>query len=243
VEGSLSTTIETLIQLDVQRSFQCSKIIKQEALLSLLKVYAQTNVEVQYCQGMNFIAGFVLLLSKDEELAFKFMYCFIEKYKMQNLFVQNVPLLKKSFYVLDRLISSLYPDISDFFRTKGISSSFFASNWIMTLFAQSTQYIKNDVPTPFLMKVWDYLLLDGWKAIFKAALFIINEMKEKFIGAQFDKVISLFSDFTKTKHLHDESTAKKFQENYKKIKVTNTTLEILTKEYSDMYKDVIECLK
>eukprot|EP00826_Nyctotherus_ovalis_P053857 TRINITY_DN7029_c0_g2_i1.p1 TRINITY_DN7029_c0_g2~~TRINITY_DN7029_c0_g2_i1.p1 ORF type:complete len:211 (+),score=48.94 TRINITY_DN7029_c0_g2_i1:857-1489(+) len=192
---------------------------------------------------MNFLAGLILLFARDEALAFKFMHCIIERNELQNLYVQNVPLLKENFYSLDRLIFMHHPDISAFFRTEGVSSNLFASNWIMTIFAQSAQYTKNDQPTPMVIKIWDRFVLDGWKAVFKAALFVIEELKEKIVGARFDRVVAAFSEFTKTKCLHDEAAAKKFEERYKELKVTNSILKKLSREYKSTYNSIIEYLE
>ncbi len=57
--------------MDVQRSFTKIKEIDPIVLTNILKTYAFFNPEIEYCQGMNFIAGFLLLVFKDEELSFK----------------------------------------------------------------------------------------------------------------------------------------------------------------------------
>ena len=40
-------------------------------LEQLLKTYAFYNPEVEYCQGMNYIAGFLFQVFRSEELTFK----------------------------------------------------------------------------------------------------------------------------------------------------------------------------
>jgi len=45
--------------------------IDSKILVSLLKTYAFYNPEIEYCQGMNFIVGFLLMIFNDEETAFK----------------------------------------------------------------------------------------------------------------------------------------------------------------------------
>jgi hypothetical protein len=42
-----------------------------QALLSILKTYALYNPEIEYSQGMNYMAGFLLQVFKNEEVAFK----------------------------------------------------------------------------------------------------------------------------------------------------------------------------
>jgi hypothetical protein len=45
--------------------------VDKGVLYSILKTYAFYNPEIQYCQGMNYITGFLLQVLKDEEMAFK----------------------------------------------------------------------------------------------------------------------------------------------------------------------------
>ena len=71
-----------MIEVDVHRSFINSEIVNQENLSNILKSYAFYNPEIEYCQGMNFLAGFFLIFFKNEELAFKAMIGLIQKNDM-----------------------------------------------------------------------------------------------------------------------------------------------------------------
>lgn len=68
-----------------------------DSLVSLLKTYAYYNPEIEYCQGMNYIAGFLLTLVKDEEAAFKILLQLCEKNRMADLFNPDIPRLKLFF--------------------------------------------------------------------------------------------------------------------------------------------------
>ena len=63
--------VEEVIVLDVARSAHNMGGVDPKVLTELLKTYAFFNEEIEYCQGMNFIAGFLLMVLKDEEMAFK----------------------------------------------------------------------------------------------------------------------------------------------------------------------------
>ena len=60
---------------------------------------------------MNFIAGFLFLIFKDEALSFQVMKKIIERNDMHMLFNTETSRLKMNFYTLDRLISILVPDL------------------------------------------------------------------------------------------------------------------------------------
>jgi phosphate uptake regulator len=58
----LPKVISDSIEVDVARSFNHMKDLTQQNLNNILKAYATVNREtLDYCQGMNFIAGFLFL--------------------------------------------------------------------------------------------------------------------------------------------------------------------------------------
>ena len=59
-------SVEEVIILDVARSAHNMPGVDPQVLTDILKTYAYFNKEIEYCQGMNFIAGFLLMVLKDE---------------------------------------------------------------------------------------------------------------------------------------------------------------------------------
>lgn len=95
----LSSSVSELISMDVQRSFHSFKhIVKPEILKNILKTYAFWNPEIEYCQGMNFVAGFLFLVFRDEQMSFKALMIIAEKYDMSHLYKKELPKLKLFFY-------------------------------------------------------------------------------------------------------------------------------------------------
>lgn len=69
--------------MDVRRSFNNMEVLTHENLSNILKTYAVVNPNLNYCQGMNYMAGFLYLaLGCDESLAFGSMKEVIERYSM-----------------------------------------------------------------------------------------------------------------------------------------------------------------
>lgn len=71
----------------------------------MLKTYAFFNPEIEYCQGMNFVAGFLFLVFRDEQLCFKSLMRVAEIFDMSSLYKKEMPMLKLFFYQMDRLIA------------------------------------------------------------------------------------------------------------------------------------------
>ena len=72
--------------------------VDADELTHILKTYAFFNQEIEYCQGMNFIVGFLLMVFKDEETAFKALTELVERFSMADLFNSDLPKLKLFFY-------------------------------------------------------------------------------------------------------------------------------------------------
>jgi hypothetical protein len=124
--------------MDVQRSFTKMKSVDPTALTNILKTYAFFNPEIEYCQGMNFIVGFLFLLfDKREDYAFAVLKEVIARFHMQDLFDSQLPMLKLNFYQLDRLISLLLPDLHSHFKDEAINSSYFSAPYFITIFTST----------------------------------------------------------------------------------------------------------
>ena len=109
-------SVDEVISMDVNRSYTNIKTLDQGALKNILRTYAFYNSEIKYCQGMNFLAGFLLMFYEDEETTFKAFSGLIKKFEMNELFKEDLPLLKQFFYKLDRLISMYLPDLYSHFK-------------------------------------------------------------------------------------------------------------------------------
>lgn len=82
IGSRLPKTVCDAIEVDVHRSFNnLREILPGSTLNNILKAYAITNPALDYCQGMNFIAGFLFLaMGKSEHLAYAVMKEVIDKF-------------------------------------------------------------------------------------------------------------------------------------------------------------------
>jgi len=136
-DPSVISAVEEVIDLDVMRSAHNMTGVDQQVLKSVLKTYAYYNPEIEYCQGMNFIAGLLLMVFKDETTAFKALQELVDKFQMAELFNVELPKLKLYFYQLDRLVNIVLPEVHAHLREEQINSSYFASAWFITIFTNS----------------------------------------------------------------------------------------------------------
>ena len=135
----LPKLVSDAIEVDVARSFNHMREVTGANLNNILKAYATVNAKsLDYCQGMNFIVGFLfLLLDKREDYAFAVLKEVIARFHMQDLFDSQLPMLKLNFYQLDRLISLLLPDLHSHFKDEAINSSYFSAPYFITIFTST----------------------------------------------------------------------------------------------------------
>ena len=117
------------------------------------------NPDLDYCQGMNFIAGFLFLFLQDEAQAFAVMRQVINCFELSSLFNTELPMLKLNFYRLDRLISILLPDLHSHLKEESVNSSYFSSSYFITLFTQTMQHQPHSANMWKLLRIWDYFII------------------------------------------------------------------------------------
>ena len=80
-----STTVEQ-ITTDIPRTFPNNVHFLgddtnslQQSLFNVLLAFAHANPKINYCQGLNYVAGMLLLVTKDEEKTFWLLRALTEK--------------------------------------------------------------------------------------------------------------------------------------------------------------------
>jgi hypothetical protein len=103
----------------------------------VLRAYALYNPEIEYCQGLNYVAGLLLMVFDDPEVAFRALTVIVSKFRLADLFNQEMPRLKCYFYVLDRLLGLADGELSAHLKEEGINTTLFASAWFITIFTNT----------------------------------------------------------------------------------------------------------
>ncbi len=88
------------IDKDVQRTFPSTRRFHSEEgqtqLRNVLRAYAAYDPEVAYCQGMNFIAGLLLLYMPSEAHAFAALVVLMEDRGLRSFYHRSLSLLQAS---------------------------------------------------------------------------------------------------------------------------------------------------
>jgi hypothetical protein len=171
------------IQKDIPRTYTVAKFGEHE-LYQVLIALAYVKPSIGYCQGLNFVAGILLLVLQSEEVAFWLLLGMMHKYHMETLFMQGVPDLPLREHQMQYFMKNYLPDLHLHLRKAGIGSELFLSKWVMTIYASY-------LPLNTLLHVWDCFMVQGWKAVFKVGIAILRELKPELMSGDLDGVSTL----------------------------------------------------
>ncbi|KAG5897171.1 hypothetical protein JTB14_022534 [Gonioctena quinquepunctata] len=180
------------IEIDLPRTFPDNIYFSNhenlpKMLYNVLATFAHQNKEVGYCQGLNYIAGLLLLATKDEEASFWLLKTLVEQILPQYYIVTMAGLLT-DLDVLDELVRKYEPVVHRHIHTIGMPWAMGTTKWFICLFSEV-------LPTETVLRIWDCLFNEGSKIIFRVALTLIRLHKEKILQtSELGELITCFKD-------------------------------------------------
>ena len=160
------------IKKDLSRTF--SDINEQNdrnmKMLNNLLIYASSLTKDGYCQGMNFIIGFILKVTNFNEIKSYYIIKYIFP-EIKGHFEVGFPLLKKNINLFYKFFSKLYPKLSLHFAKNDVFAQFWVGRWFQTLFTLS-------LPFDELCYIWDLFLIKGFDFSIYINLAIINHLEK-----------------------------------------------------------------
>ena len=222
-------SLKDVIILDVNRTyFSEDQKGKRENIKNILFCLLYSYPEVGYCQGMNFICQFLLEATKDEEKSFNIFSAILSKTKYGNLILDDFSLMKKYFYVFERLISLYLPELSTLLKQNNVLPSYYISPWFITLFTHS--FIGNQ--TKLLLHIFDLFILDGWICIIKIGLMLLKYYQNYLMQMTFEELLNfLINDLKEKYDFFNNNNYEKFLEMYQDIKIPKGLLSNIENEY------------
>ena len=164
--------LEIVIIKDLDRTFPLCQFFRekygngQRKLYKVLSAYSKYNKNVGYVQGMGFITA-IFLIYMDEESSFYMLHCLMKKYKLEGLYYDGFPDLKKKCYVFLNLQKKYVNSVYKIFQREGIIPTMYLSSWFISLFARTLEF-------HIVLRVYDCFFLEGFKVIYRIALAILK---------------------------------------------------------------------
>lgn len=187
--------VERMISLDIPRTFANNQLFaipkdgKEPPYVGMLRsiLYAISNVreDIQYCQGLNYIAGLLLLVQNDDEKAFWTLFAIMEHLFPKDFFNEQLTGARIDQKVMEMLVDRQIPELQTKLKAGGFELVVFTLPWFICLFI-------NTLPFITVMRVWDVIMFEGDKALIRIALALLS------IGERDLLSCNEFSEFSNT---------------------------------------------
>jgi len=179
------------IEMDTPRTFpslHCFGENEQKTLRRVLNAYAASNIHLGYCQGMNYVAGLLLIISEmREEECFAVLGCIMEddRFRLAGFYRDKLPLLQRYLRACDKLVNASVPDLRDHFIKENVQPAVYLHQWFLTLFI-------NCFPLSMVAVIWDVIISEGLPVILKVAVSILQVLKESLLQMQIEDIVRFF---------------------------------------------------
>lgn len=129
-----------------------------------------------YCQGLNFIAGLLLLATEDEEATFWLLRALLERL-LPDYYGRHMTGLLTDIEVLAELVRERMPQVHAHLAKHEVSWAIMTTKWFVCLFAEV-------LPIETVLRIWDSLFLEGSKVLFRVAITLVAQGQEKILAAR-----------------------------------------------------------
>ncbi|KAK8831235.1 hypothetical protein WA577_003405, partial [Blastocystis sp. JDR] len=140
------------------------------SLRRVLLAVSVVREDIQYYQGMNLLAGWLLIVMMDEEKAFWTLAALLQYSFPEQYFDTTLSGVRVDEFVLEGMVRECFPQFVA--RIEQVDSQILSLSvgWFINLFI-------NALPAVTVARVWDVLILEGDKVIMRVAmaLFALNE--------------------------------------------------------------------
>ena len=179
-----------IIELDIIRtSFVNNRKENQEKLGNILKVTSKVLPTVNYCQGMNHIASFLLIAcNENEEETFYLFLSILLSTDYCSLVINDLLKLNSFFYSFERLLNIMFPEMYNYLMSHSITCDYFCSSWFITLYTIAFSNVK-EKNLEVMINIFDQFLLSGWKVIFKIGISLLRMNSIKIFSLPYDQLV------------------------------------------------------
>lgn len=180
-DGVDDPIIVSQIKMDINRTLTDNIFFRRGTgvakLEEVLLAYSRRNKEVGYCQGMNLITAYLLLIIPTAEDAFWMLASIIEKILPDGYYDHSLLASRADQQVLRHYVSSILPKLSAHLDDLNIELEALTFQWFLSVFTDC-------LSAEALFRVWDavFCLNEGSTFLFQVALALLKLNEEKLLG-------------------------------------------------------------
>ena len=199
------------IKIDVDRTAvnQDNIQLHRKKISNILYAISQTNGDIRYCQGMNFITCILYEIFGEEE-AFYIFLSFFKSTEYPLIFAKDLKKLKIFFYVFNRIIQLLEPELYSYLTMHNVTVNTFMSPWFITLFTTSHQYLRDDKDNSnLIIRVLDSFVVSGWKGVMTVSIALLHNFENTLMNKKYEAMMEfLINDMLKSEFFENKNKDK-----------------------------------
>ena len=173
--------VEDQINTDLPRTFpnniyfdSSNSSNYQRPMYNILKAFANNNPNIGYCQGLNYIAGLLYLITKDEDSSFWLLKVLCERI-LPDYYTQSMPGLLTDMKVLARLARQEVPAVANHIERLQMPWALFASKWFVCLYCEV-------LLVETVLRVWETVFYEGSEILFRVALGLLKLNQDRLLN-------------------------------------------------------------
>ena len=222
--GQVGEIVRDVVRTFPGHPFFRSGMPGERMLGRILQAVAAAYPGIGYCQGMNFVVGTMLLgrlpiahtgglpnsaatagasallpISDEARVTaecdcFSLMLSLMHKgskLAMFGLWQAGVPKMKLRVYQLDRLLRWTLPKLHTHFNEIQLAPEILVAQWFITIYSYT-------VPIALTMRLWDYIFLGGWPAMYRIALALMSALEPQLLELDLEGIGLMMRDWKKS---------------------------------------------
>ncbi len=182
ISKNIDKDLDKLILKDIDRTFSelnsnyINEILLKNSLYRILKAYAALDTEIGYCQGINLITAFLLIVCNyNEKDVFYILISILsntygDNFIIRGFFSDEFPVLKLYLYYFEEIFERYNKKLKDHFDKLDLPLDTWVSKWFQTLFTIC-------LPVEMCQRIWDCLFSYGPYFIFSFTLAFLKELE------------------------------------------------------------------
>lgn len=156
----------------------------QAELRLLLERYAVVDQQTGYCQGMSFVAAFLLSYMLAEDAYYAFISLMVEaSYPLRALYQPDMYEMQKVLHVYSRLGKRYLGHLWVHLEEQGMHPSMYATEWFMCIYCRGFSF---DLAT----RVMDIFVREGTaKILYRVALALLKSLEAELLSGGFEEIM------------------------------------------------------
>ena len=148
------------------------------------------------------------------------------------LFKNELENLNIIFYQFERILSHALPEIYSHLKDNKITPGFFVSPWFITIFTDAFVDKKEINNKNIIMKIFDFFILQGWKAIIKIGISLLKFNENIILQTPVEELLNfLTNDIIKTKFFDKNNLESVMKADFE-IYISRNTLDEIKEQYN-----------